>query len=191
MPGPAAVNVFSLAAGTELGINALPPPGGQSLIVPLGVTVTQPGTYTLRAGKLLNQTGPVSLRDRQTGTVTLLTPQASYPFVVAAGATPTGRFELLFGPQQVLSNSASQLSQQVGLFPNPAHGEVTLSLPAALQRESLPAVVLNALGQQVWTGTLPAGAQQRPLPLAGLAAGVYTLRLATSAGTVTKRLICE
>jgi hypothetical protein len=189
--GPNALNVFSLFAGTELSINALPHPGAQGLTVPLGVAVPQAGTYTLRAEQLLNQAGIVSLRDRQTGTVTALTSQASYSFTVAAGATATGRFELLFGPQQVLGTASTQLSQQVGLFPNPAHGEATLTLPAPLQRESLRAVVLNALGQQVRTCLLPAGALQRTLPLNVLAAGVYSLRLETSAGTVTKRLICE
>ncbi|MDO7849974.1 glycosyl hydrolase [Hymenobacter convexus] len=187
--GSAALNVFSLAAGTELSINGLPQPGAQSLVVPLGVAVSQAGTYTLRAEQLLNQTGSVALRDALTGTVLPLTAQATYRFSVAAGASATGRFSLLFGPQQVLSMT-NALSQQVTLFPNPAHGEVQLSLPAVLQSEVLKADVLNALGQTVLTRTLPAGAL-RLLPLGGLAAGVYTVRLATSQGTISKRLLVQ
>jgi hypothetical protein len=189
--GAKGLNVFSLAAGTELSINGLPQPGAQSLVVPLGVAVPQVGAYTLRAEQLLNQTGTVALRDRQTGNVVVLSPQTSYSFTVAAGAAATSRFELLFGPQQVLGTASTALSQQVGLFPNPAHGEATLTLPAALQREPLRAVVLNALGQQVRTCSLPAGTLQRTLPLSGLVAGVYTLRLTTSVGIITKRLVCE
>ncbi|MDO7845512.1 glycosyl hydrolase [Hymenobacter sp. M29] len=187
--GPKALNVFSLAAGTELSINGLPQPGAQSLVVPLGVAMPQAGTYTLRAAQLLNQTGSVSLRDALTGTVTPLTAQATYRFSVAAGASATGRFELLFGPQQVLS-TASALSQQVTLFPNPAHGEVQLTLTSALQSEVLQAEVLNALGQTVLTRTLPAGAL-RTLPLGGLATGVYTVRMLSRQGVISKRLVVQ
>jgi hypothetical protein len=187
--GPAAVNVFSLAATQELSINGLPAPGTQSLVVPLGLTVAQPGTYTLRAEQLVNQTGTVSLRDALTGTVVRLDQQPSYTFTVAAGALATGRFSLLFGPQQVLSTT-NALSQQVALFPNPAHGEVQLSLPTTLQSETLKAEVLNALGQTVLTRTLPAGAL-RTLPLTGLPTGVYTVRIASNQGSISKRLILQ
>jgi hypothetical protein len=174
--GPQALNLFSLAAADELSINGLPLPGAASLVVPLGVAVA-PGTYTLRAEQFLNQTGSVTLRDKLTGTLTTLAPGTSYGFTVAAGAPATGRFELLFGAKTALGMAPTQLSQQVELYPNPAHGEVRLSLPATLQQ------VLNA--------TLPAGATLRLLPLGTLANGVYTLRLETSQGTVTKRLVCE
>jgi len=187
--GPAALNLASLAGTEELSINGLPQPGTTSLEVPLTVAAAQPGTYTLRATQLLNQAGSVALRDASTGTVTPLAPLASYSFTVAAGEAATGRFTLLFGPQTALSTAASQLGQQVELFPNPAHSEVQLRLPASLQRETLRVTVLNSLGQQVLSQVLPAGAALRTLPLGGLATGVYTLRFDTSAGPVSKRLI--
>jgi autotransporter-associated beta strand protein len=190
--GAAPINLFSLAGPQEMSINTLPLPGLQSLVVPLGVVVPQAGTYTLRADQLLNQLGSVMLRDALTGSLVPLDQQPVYTFTVAAGAPATGRFALLFAPQQVLSTAAAGLSQQVILFPNPAHGDVQLSLPAALQAERLTASLLNALGQVVRTMPLAANAGAiRTLPLAGLATGVYTLRLPTSAGTVTKRLVVE
>ncbi|GAB3586606.1 DUF4979 domain-containing protein [Hymenobacter daeguensis] len=189
--GMGAVNVYSVAGADKLSINGLPLPGTQAAVVPLGVSVTQPGTYTLRAEQLLNQPGSVSLHDLLTGNLTPLAAGTSYSFAVAAGATATGRFELLFGPQKALGTASVALSQQVALFPNPAHGEVQLSLPASLQHESLRATVLNALGQLVVSRVLPAGAALRTLPLTGLAMGVYSVRLETSAGIVTKRLICQ
>ena len=188
--GSAALNLFSLAAADELSINGLPLPGAASLVVPLGVAVA-PGTYTLRAEQFLNQAGSVALRDKLTGTLTTLAPGTSYGFTVAAGAPATGRFELLFGAKTALGTASAQLSEQVELYPNPAHGAVQVLLPATLQREVVRASVLNALGQQVLTATLPAGAALRTLPIGALANGVYTLRLETSQGTVTKRLICE
>jgi hypothetical protein len=189
--GPAALNLFSLAGADELSINGLPLPGAASVVVPLGVAVAQPGTYTLRITQLLNQAGPVALRDKLTGTLTPLAAGTSYGFAVAAGAPATGRFELLFGPAAPLGTAAASLSQQVELYPNPAHGAVQVRLPAALQREAVPATVLNALGQPVLRATLPAGAALRALPLGTLAPGVYTLRLETSQGTATRRLVCE
>jgi hypothetical protein len=189
--GAAALNLFSLAAADELSINGLPLPGAASLVVPLGVAVAQPGTYTLRAAQLRNQTGAVSLRDKLTGTLTPLAAGTSYSFTVAAGAPATGRFELLFGPATPLATTAATLGAQIELYPNPAHGAVQVLLPAALQREAVQATVLNALGQQVLRATLPAGAALRGLPLGTLANGVYTLRLETSQGIATKRLVCE
>ena len=58
--GPAALHLASLAGA--LSINGLPSPGPASLEVPLTVAAAQPGTYTLRATQLLNQTGSVALR---------------------------------------------------------------------------------------------------------------------------------
>jgi hypothetical protein len=188
--GPQALNLFSLAAADELSINGLPLPGAASLVVPLGVAVA-PGTYTLRAEQFLNQAGSVALRDKLTGTLTPLASGTSYAFTVAAGALATGRFELLFGPATPLGTAAAALSQQVELYPNPAHGAVQVLLPTTLQREAVQATVFNALGQQVLRAVLPAGAALRGLPLGTLASGVYTLRLETSQGLVTKRLVCE
>ena len=159
--------------------------------MPLGLAVAQPGTYTISAAQFLNQVGSVALRDALTGSLVALAPRASYTFTVAAGAPATGRFSLLFGPQQALGTAAASLGQQVELFPNPAHDEVQLRLPATLQREAITVTVLNALGQEVQRRLLPAGAALRTLPLVGLPTGVYTLRLDTSAGPLSKRLIRE
>ncbi|GAB3862408.1 hypothetical protein GCM10028822_43090 [Hymenobacter terrigena] len=89
-----------------------------------------------------------------------------------------------------LNTASAQLAQEITLSPNPAQAEVYLSLPATLQRETLAVSVINALGQTVRTQKSTPGAG-RMLPLTGLTAGVYTLRLETSAGVVNKRLICE
>ena len=89
-----------------------------------------------------------------------------------------------------LGTASARLAREITLWPNPATAEVRLGLPASLARESVRVSVLNALGQTVAAHTFAAGAA-RVLPLAGLAAGVYTLRLETSAGTVSKRLTHE
>jgi hypothetical protein len=89
-----------------------------------------------------------------------------------------------------LSTASPQLAREITLWPNPATAEVQVSLPASLACEAIQASVLNALGQTVANHPLSAGVVRR-LPLPGLAAGVYTVRLETSAGVVIKRLICQ
>ena len=62
-----APSLFSLAAGTELSINGLPPLTA-STSVPLGVVVPAAGTYTFEAAQLLNLTAAtVYLLDATTG----------------------------------------------------------------------------------------------------------------------------
>jgi hypothetical protein len=72
------------------------------------------------------------------------------------------------------------------LYPNPAHGTVTVAGPAFAH-----ATVLDALGRAVWEQ--PAGqAGRRELALGTLPPGVYVVRLALPDGsTATRRLLLE
>ena len=82
---------------------------------------------------------------------------------------------------------------QLSLTPNPATGMATVSyeLPAT----AMTTITLqNLLGQTVRTlrpVLLPAGPQAQQLPLTGLAAGTYLVRLQAGEGTQTTRLLVE
>ncbi|GAB2941268.1 hypothetical protein GCM10027048_02170 [Hymenobacter coalescens] len=196
LAGGTPVLATELNATTRLSVNALPPLAGADRVVALHVQAPQAGTYTLRATELLNlPAGTFAyLRDAETGAVVDLRQQPSYAFTLASAAPATGRFTLLLTPQRVLATAPSALSQQVALYPNPARTSVSLALPASLDRQPVAVSVINALGQQVLTRTLPAtrpAAQVATLPLTGLAQGVYTVRLTTPQGLVTKRLVVE
>jgi hypothetical protein len=136
---------------------------------------------------------PVYLRDLLTGAVIDLRQQPSYPFTVAsAAAVNTTRFELVFSPQQTLATAPAALAQQVALYPNPATGSTTLALPASLGSAAITATLVDALGRTARTLTLPAqGTPTHTLDLRALPAGVYALRLSTSAGTIVKKLTVE
>ncbi|MDO7846263.1 alginate lyase family protein [Hymenobacter sp. M29] len=192
LPAGSTVSLASESVGQALAINALPALGATDVVVNLRVQATQAGTYTLQATELLNL--PAStyayLRDAQTGAQTDLSAAAAYRFTQAAGAPAMGRFSLLFTRQRALATAPAQLNQQVSVFPSPAHGQATLLLPAALAAQPLRATLLNALGQAVGQHQLAAGSE-RALPLTGLAAGIYTLRLQTAEGLITKRLVVE
>ena len=194
-PG-AAVSLFSLAGPEELSINGLPLPGGLPLTVPLGLSVPQAGSYTFEADQLLNfRAGDVQLRDALTGTLVDLSQQPAYAFQVAAGSlSSTSRFALLFRPGTVTATAPALSAAQVGLFPNPARQEFTLTMPGLPMARTVVAELLNALGQRVLVQTLalPSTGLRARIDVRALPTGVYSLRL--RAGTeppLTKRLVIE
>ena len=159
--------------------------------MPLAVGVPTTGPYTLVATQLLNLAGtPVYLRDLQLGTLTDLRQQASYTFTASNAALITNRFELVFSPTPLAAVPAA-LAQQVALYPNPAHATCTIELPVALSRQPVTASLLDALGRVVRTQVLPASLAAHTLLLNNLATGMYSLRLATEAGVVVKKLVVE
>ncbi|GAA4383243.1 DUF4394 domain-containing protein [Hymenobacter koreensis] len=184
-----------LASGQPLSINALPALAAADVAVNLRVQAAQPGTYTLRAAELLRlPAGTVAyLRDAQTGAVVNLTTQPSYSFALAAGAPATGRFSLLLSQRQVLATAPASLGQQVAVYPNPARAQVAIGLPTQLSKQPVELTLVNTLGQVTLRRTLPAArtADAHTVSLAGVAPGVYTLRLQTAHGVVNKRLVVE
>ncbi|AWM33097.1 T9SS type A sorting domain-containing protein [Hymenobacter nivis] len=83
------------------------------------------------------------------------------------------------------------LAAALTVAPNPGPGgRYVLRAPAALL--AAPLAVVDATGRTVRReGPPAAAATARPLDLAGLAAGVYTLQLFTSKGLITKKLVVE
>ena len=175
-----------------LAINGLPPLTSLPVTVPLQALVARTGTYTLRTDELLNLPAAttVQLRDILTGTLTTLAPLSTYSFTADASATGQ-RFELIFNPGRITATGASALTTQVSIYPNPAHQQLYLSLPADQQPAEV--ALINALGQQVLHRTLPASrsAAAQALSLSQLAPGVYIVRVTLASGTVNKRLVIK
>jgi hypothetical protein len=190
LPNTTGLNLSTATAGQALAIDGRPLPTA-ALTIPLNVYVPTTGTYTLEASQLLNLNGlHPYLRDTQLGTLTDLAQQPSYSF--SQNATFLGaRFELVLTPAQPLAATAAAQAQ-IAVYPNPARTLAYVELPAALGAQPVAATLLDALGREVRTTTLAAqGAQAHQLSLAGLPAGVYTLRLRTNAGVVAKKLVIE
>ncbi len=194
---PGAANIFSLAGADELDINGLPLLTNAQVVVPLGYAVVAPGPCIFSVAALANlpATTGVWLRDAQTGTLTDLRRQPAYAFVATAGSlSSSSRFALVFGPAGVLAAASQLNAAQVALFPNPAHREVTLQLPAMPTAKAVMAQLFNGLGQSVLVRELPLTATglTARFDLSAVPVGVYSLRL-TAAGTapVTKRLTIE
>jgi uncharacterized delta-60 repeat protein len=193
LANPSGLNLAMVAASGEVLAIDGRPAFTTAIVVPLRLEVATAGRYTL-AATLANLPANLTtyLRDAATGQQVNLSQQPSYALQLTAGLST--RYSLVFAPAAPLANAAALTAAQVVLYPNPAHQSagVSVACPAAAGSEAR-ATVLNALGQVVATAVLPvrAGQARGTLPTAGLAAGVYTVRLHTDAGTISKRLVVE
>jgi len=79
----------------------------------------------------------------------------------------------------------------VTLYPNPAAGEVSVSIEAQ-DASHYSISLLNTLGQTLYENTLPYASNHRTgISLAGYAPGIYFVRIKTDKGLSTKRLVVE
>ncbi|MDO7873831.1 T9SS type A sorting domain-containing protein [Hymenobacter sp. ASUV-10] len=196
LPGPGQpLALRTEVAGQAYAINGQPLLTGADVLLPLHLSATAAGAYTLNVDDLANLPAAYHayLQDALTGTYTDLATTPAVALTLAANADLAGRYALLFTTQsRVLATAPTALAALVSLYPNPAHGTATLLLPQALRGTSATAVdILNPLGQVVRRATQPATAATLELSLDGLAAGLYTVRAHTAAGTVSRRLTVE
>jgi hypothetical protein len=70
------------------------------------------------------------------------------------------------------------------LYPNPAKEWVAIEIKAGLQMKTVTAV--NVLGQKVYSSKADSGSKHR-LSTTGLAAGIYTLKIETDKGILTRK----
>jgi len=165
-----------------------------STVLPLTVGVPAAGAYTLRAAALNNLPATLDafLSDAATGQTVNLRLQPAYAFSVSpaeAQAAISGRFTLHFAARTALATAPGLVAAEVALYPNPAHSQFTVTVPALAGASGMQAELLNALGQVVRRHT--ATGTSLTVDAAGLAAGVYTLRLHVGSGTVAKRVVLQ
>ena len=188
------LTLASEAGAEALAINGQPALSGTASTVPLRLAVAAAGPYTLRAANLANLPAGYHayLRDAAQNTYTDLAATPGVSLSLASGPA-AGRFAVLFTTAVPLATAPAALAALATVFPSPAQGAATLVLPRALRGNAESTVqLLNVLGQIMLTRTLPpSGPDSLELPLAGLAAGVYTVRATTAAGLVAKRLVVQ
>ena len=188
LPNSTGLNLAALAAGGEpVAISGLPLPTAATL-VPLALGLPAAGSYVLTAAELARFGGTtVVLRDALTGTRTVLAPGTAYPFV-AATTRADGRFTLELNPAAApLATAAQALAALVQVYPNPAPGAFRLVLPASAKAAT--AQLVNALGQVVSARTLTG--TEAAFSTAGLAPGIYTLRLVVDGTALARKLTVE
>ena len=198
LPNSTGLNLASTASTAQaLAIDGLPA-FNPATVLPLTVGVPGAGSYTLTAVALNNLPIGIDalLTDATTGQTVNLRQQSAYSFSInadQAAALVTGRFMLRFGVRAALAAGTTLTAADMTLYPNPAHGTFTVLLPAAAATISVRAELLNPLGQVVRHQTAAPSATDARLAVdtAGLAGGVYTLRLRVGRTTVARRVVIQ
>ncbi len=157
----------------------------RDLEIPLDVRVNVAGTYVINAAQLINfaTDQPILLVDAVTGTVQDLRTTPTYRFTMDPATANNGRFSLRFGAGAAGNTVANAL---LSVYPNPSNGNVTVEW--AGNGTLIGSVTLtDLLGRAV--RDLPAGAAR--LTLRDLPKGVYTLRVVSPEGPLTRRVVVE
>ena len=95
----------------------------------------------------------------------------------------------LYGNPLTTTGLSQELEAQLLVYPNPAHGVVTVKAPAALKIQRIQ--VLNAIGKTVHSTTAASKNSSTTLDLRHLPAGVYFLQVFTPQGTSTRRIVLK
>jgi hypothetical protein len=188
--------LYQQAGPESLSIQGLPV-GLQPHALPLGVNAPTAGPFTFTPQRIDNfpATATLYLEDRLTGTWHNLRTGA-YTATLAQGLS-TARFILHLNPAQgpLATQANAQPFAEMQVFPNPAAQQATVQVQVSGQSAALAKPhldVLNSVGQRVYTAANPAttgGSLRFTVPTEGLAAGVYTVRLTTTTGVLTRKLI--
>ena len=144
-------------------------------------------TTLLRAPRQANGSLPVLPFMRLVPGSDLIDAGISVGFPFSGTAPDLGPYEFAAG----LATGLAAPAQQMAVYPNPARTQATLELPPSLGGQPVTAVLVDALGRMVRQQVLSAGSATHVLPLADVAPGIYSLRLATGLGIATKKLVVE
>ncbi|PJJ47865.1 T9SS type A sorting domain-containing protein, partial [Hymenobacter chitinivorans] len=131
--------------------------------------------------------------DAVTGQQVDLRQQSTYRFSASNAALITGRFALSFGALRPLAAANGFAATSVSVYPNPAHQQFLVLVPAVSGATQVEADLVNVLGQVVghYSAALPAAGTNLTIDATGLKAGVYTIRLRAGATTVAKRVVIQ
>ena len=189
--------LYQQAGPESLSIQGLPA-GTQPQVLPLGVNAPTAGPFVFTPQRLANfpAAATLYLEDRLTGAWHNLR-TGPYAATLAPGLS-TARFVLHLNPAQgpLATGVGAPPFAELQVYPNPATTGATVQVlavgqPAALAKAQLD--VLNSVGQRVYhaagPATVPAGSLRLTVPAATLAAGVYTVRLTTATGVLTRKLL--
>jgi hypothetical protein len=132
--------------------------------------------YALAYAHLLASSGP-TLYLAGAGTVFPSLAPTNYGLYIATLTDAVG-----------LPTRATAALAEVAVLPSPAHGTMTVRLPAGTGAATL--TLLDALGRAVGA-TFTAAGTDRALDLSGLAPGVYALRVQAGAAVATRKVVVE
>ncbi len=179
------ISLYSLLDERELGIQ------GRSVfhedhIIPLGFTthVAEDQEYKISIGAIegiLLEQATVYLKDKLLNTLTNLS-ETDYSFTSNEGHQ-IDRFELLFETEPILS--IDDLERSIAIYPNPTNTVVNINSVVSPIKS---VIVYDLQGREVkqWKGDAIPTIQ---LDLSGLKTSVYLIKITTTQGSITQRLL--
>ncbi|WP_127845314.1 T9SS type A sorting domain-containing protein [Psychroflexus aestuariivivens] len=180
----------SRAEGERFSIQsrAIPEDGEQ---IDLDITNYQSLNYALRIDVPEFENVDVVLKDNYSGTETLLESDSDYIHyytIDAEGADISDRFEILFN--ETLSTETPNLDADVRLYPNPSHGNFTITLPDTYSE--IKVTIHSALGQKLYEDAHKVENQQLKMNLEGLLkSGIYFARLKVDEKIIVKKIMIK
>src|SRR5690606_32598383 len=114
--------------------------------------------------------------------------EAVWRYVMQAPEVQDGLAKAGFQPTPVAVEDASSVEPlSLDVWPNPARTQATARV-AQVPPGPARLTLFDVLGRAVWTAEVATDAVI-PLPLDGLGAGAYVLRLQTTRGTISRTLL--
>ena len=169
----------AVSATATLTINALP---AQPTLTASGAALTASAAPGATYQFFLNG---VAIAGATSATYTV-TQNGSYTVVTtnAAGCAslPSAPFSVV-----LTATRAGLVGVELTVFPNPTTGRLSVTMSGSHSRARL--AVYNALGQEMLAGTMAASAATAELDLTTLATGVYVLKVTSTEGSVTRRVV--
>jgi aminopeptidase N len=107
--------------------------------------------------------------------------QVSVPFNVTGVVFNPKKDIISKNSTAVLANDTFELDSKVSIYPNPVTTELNIQIPSNISLEAV--IVYNALGQNVFES------KATFVDINSLSAGVYSLKIITSEGSVLKKFI--
>ncbi len=190
------VNIYSKVGIDNLSINSLPElTATADYTVALMANIRDAGNYQINAMELLSL--PVGfevlLQDAVTGTTQNLTTNPIYSFTAAGQWADAARFTVRLRTSGVTGVTADAAARQAfDVYPNPVKTaeRLNVSLPGVEAGKNVNAVIVNQLGQRVWSKTFRSalgGVREDINP--DLARGVYTLQVTLPDGAKLSRRV--
>jgi hypothetical protein len=190
------ISTKEIGSGAAMDIHYLPLIG-EALELPLGITATRGGDFTLSLGSSTLPAGwLVSVRDAVTGTTTELGADRTLAF---RSDTPLSasepRFTLIVEPSSSTSTKDDGRGTMDGFaleqnYPNPFNPSTQIRF--TLQSSNVTRLtVFDLLGREVAVlvnGSMPAGAHSVTFDASTLASGVYLYKLEAGGQVMTRRM---
>ncbi|GAB2856616.1 hypothetical protein GCM10027044_15520 [Hymenobacter ruber] len=112
-------------------------------------------------------------------------------YVVTSSTTLSIGFLASLTDNGALATTSTAQLQKVQVYPNPAHYETLITIPAIAAGNSATITLVDALGrsQRQYTVVLPAQGLHHCVDLTGLSGGVYSLQVQAGATKLTQRLV--